>query len=235
MGNIPDAIYNVFKNIDFYEINYITAAIRLLGAMLFGAIIGFERTCKLRAAGFKTYSLVCVGSAAVMMTGMFIYQNYQISDPARLGAQVISGIGFLGAGTIMVTGFHSIKGLTTAAGLWVDACMGLVIGIGFYEAAIIMFVIILFVMIVGEKIQIKLHASSKRLRIYILLEKRDGLYKFLTFLNEHHINVVEFEIIDNIGDFTSFSFVLILNEKQKHSNLLEAIKSSNFVAYMDEA
>lgn len=68
MGNIPDAIYNVFKNIDFYEINYITAAIRLLGAMLFGAIIGFERTCKLRAAGFKTYSLVCVGSAAVMMT-----------------------------------------------------------------------------------------------------------------------------------------------------------------------
>lgn len=92
-------------------------------------MIGFEQTCKLRAAGFKTYSLVCVGSAAVMMMGMFVYQNYNISDPTRMGAQVISGIGFLGAGTIMVTGFHSIKGLTTAAGLWVDACMGLIIGV----------------------------------------------------------------------------------------------------------
>ena len=235
MKNIADILDKLFCNIDFYEINYITAAIRLIGAMIFGSIIGYERTCKLRAAGFKTYSLVCVGSAAVMMTGMFIYQNYQISDPARLGAQVISGIGFLGAGTIMVTGFHSIKGLTTAAGLWVVACMGLVIGIGFYEAAIIMFLIIQFVMIVGEKIQARLLANSKRLRIYILLEKKDGLYKFLIFLNEHRINILEFEIIDNIGDFTSFAFVLKLNEKQKHDNILETIKSSNFVAYVDEA
>ncbi len=228
-------INHFFQSIDFYEINFVTAAIRLFGAMIFGAIIGYERTSKLRAAGFKTYSLVCVGSAAVMMTGMFIYQNYQISDPARLGAQVISGIGFLGAGTIMVTGFHSIKGLTTAAGLWVDACMGLVIGIGFYEAAIIMFCIILFVMVVGEKLQEKLLANSKRLRIYILLEKKDGLYKFIAFLKEHNIGILEFEIIDNIGTFTSFSFVLKLTTKQKHYDVLELIKSSNYVAYVDEA
>ena len=235
MGNLINVINQFFKSIDFYEINFVTAAVRLLGAMIFGAIIGYERTCKLRAAGFKTYSLVCVGSAAVMMTGMFIYQNYQISDPARLGAQVISGIGFLGAGTIMVTGFHSIKGLTTAAGLWVDACMGLVIGIGFYEAAIIMFIIIISVMVVGEKIQEKLLANSKRLRIYILLEKKEGLYKFIAFLKEHNIGILEFEIVDNIGTFTSFTFVLKLNNKQKHFNILELIEASNYVAYVDEA
>lgn len=235
MGNILSVIDHLFEYIDFYEINFVTVTIRLLGAMIFGALIGFERTCKLRAAGFKTYSLVCVGSAAVMMTGMFIYQNYQISDPARLGAQVISGIGFLGAGTIMVTGFHSIKGLTTAAGLWVDACMGLVIGIGFYEAAIIMFAIILLVMVVGEKVQVKLLANSKRLRIYILLEKKDGLYKFIAFLKELDISILEFEIIDTIGTFTSFSFVLKLNSKQQHYNILEIIQSSNYVAYVDEA
>jgi (p)ppGpp synthase/HD superfamily hydrolase len=98
-----------------------------------------------------------------------------------------------------------------------------------------MFAIILMVMVIGEKVQEKLLANSKRLRIYILLEKKDGLYKFITFLNDRNISILEFEIIDNIGTFTSFSFVLKLTTKQKHNNILADIKSSNYVAYVDEA
>ncbi len=237
LGRITDVITmnNIISNLDLYEINFYSATVRLFVAMIFGAILGFERTRKLRAAGFKTYSLVCVGAAAVMISGMYIYQQYQTSDPTRMAAQVISGIGFLGAGTIMVTGFNSIKGLTTAAGLWVDACMGLVIGVGLYEVAFIVFIIILFVMIVGEKVQVKYLANSKRLRIYIMLDRDDGLYKFILFLKEHDIEILEFEIIKTIGTYTTISFVLKFPTKEKHSDMLEIIKSSNFVAYVDEA
>ncbi len=234
MKNIIELVCNTLKDLNLSDLNFYTTAIRLFMAMIIGATLGFERTRKLRAAGFKTYALVCVGSAAVMMTGMFVYQNYHISDPTRMAAQVISGIGFLGAGTIMVTGYHSIKGLTTAAGLWVAACMGLIIGVGYYEAAIIMFVFILFIMVIGEKVQNKYLANCKRLRIYILLDKEDGFYKFIIFLKEHDIDIMEFEIIETIGNYTSILFVLKFPSKEKHADILETIKTSNFVAYADE-
>ena len=233
MGSLMISMDNIFS-INLHEINFLVAAIRLLMAMFFGAVLGFERTCKLRAAGFKTYALVCVGSTAAMMMGMYIYQRYNISDPTRIAAQVVSGIGFLGAGTIMVTGFHSVKGLTTAAGLWCNACMGLVIGIGFYEVAFIMFFIILFIIVVGDKAQKRLMAKSKRIRIYVLLDRDDGFYKFIVFLKEHNIEIIEFEIIETIGSYTSISFVLKLPTKDKHSNVLDIITSSNYVAYVDE-
>ena len=234
MENTIETISDFIRYLDMAELNIFTTAIRLLMAMIFGATLGFERTRKLRAAGFKTYSLVCVGSAAAMMVGMFTYQNYNTSDPTRMAAQVISGIGFLGAGTIMVTGYHCIKGLTTAAGLWVNACMGLVIGIGYYEAAVIMLIIIMIIMVLGEKLQNKYLASSKRLRLYVLLDKDDGFYKFISFLKEHSVEILEFEIMETIGNYTSISFVLKSPTKEKHSVILDTIKSSNFVAYVDE-
>lgn len=79
--------------------------------------------------------LVCMGAAAVMLTGQYMFEEFQSGDPSRLGAQVISGIGFLGAGSIIISGKKRVKGLTTAAGLWVAGCIGLSIGIGFYWAA----------------------------------------------------------------------------------------------------
>ena len=126
-------------NIDYLrDLTTISVIIRLTMATLFGGIIGLERGMKNRAAGFKTHILVCIGSTLAMLTNQYIiaYMNSS-ADPSRLGAQVISGIGFLGAGTILVTGKQQIKGLTTAAGLWASACMGLAIGVGFYEGAII--------------------------------------------------------------------------------------------------
>ena len=122
------------------ENNHIQAILRIILASLFGALIGVEREHAKRPAGLRTHVLVCVGSCLVMLTSEFIYRNYHVFSPnmdvARLGAQVISGVGFLGAGTIIRNG-NTVKGLTTAASIWAVACVGIATGIGFYSGAII--------------------------------------------------------------------------------------------------
>jgi putative Mg2+ transporter-C (MgtC) family protein len=119
------------------EVTYLAIAIRILAAVIIGGFIGLERGLKNRPAGLRTYMLVCVGACIVMLTNQYMVQVYGTGDPVRMGAQVVSGIGFLGAGTIIVTRRNQIKGLTTAAGLWSAAGVGLALGIGFYEAALV--------------------------------------------------------------------------------------------------
>lgn len=111
---------------------------RLVFAAFCGGLIGLERGLKGRPAGVKTFSLVCIGATLSMVTNEYIsvYISGGSGDAARMAAQVISGIGFLGAGTIMVTGANQIRGLTTAAALWVTAALGITIGSGFYFGAI---------------------------------------------------------------------------------------------------
>lgn len=109
---------------------------RIILAIICGGLIGIERGRSNQPAGMRTYMLVCLGSTLVMLTSEYIYTNFHTGDPARLGAQVISGIGFLGAGSIIISGKTKVKGLTTAAGLWVSACIGIAIGIGFYSGGI---------------------------------------------------------------------------------------------------
>ena len=117
------------------EPNFLTLLIRTVLALLCSGMIGYDRDARGSAAGMRTHMLVCVGAMIAMCTGVFTSMYYD-ADAERIGAQVVSGISFLGAGTIMVTRGH-IKGLTTAAGLWASACIGLAIGTGFYEAAIL--------------------------------------------------------------------------------------------------
>ena len=130
MDAVKEFITNIY-NID--SVQYvIDAVIKMVLAVLFSGIIGFEREHSHRPAGFRTHILVAVGSTLVMMTSKFVFLEYQgvvTVDPTRLGAQVISGIGFLGAGTILREGF-SVKGLTTAASLWAVSCIGLAVGAG---------------------------------------------------------------------------------------------------------
>lgn len=132
-----------------------TIIIRLCLATVLGGIVGIERENKKRAAGFRTHILVSLGAALVMVTSEYIFLKYKgitNLDPARLGAQVISGIGFLGAGTIIRQG-GGVKGLTTAASLWAVSCIGLATGIGFYEAAVGAAVIVFITLIVLGKFE----------------------------------------------------------------------------------
>lgn len=137
----------------FRELNIASVLLRLVLAMAFGGMIGLERGRKHRAAGFRTYMLVCLGSALTSILSQYLFVQLgtvwvEIAvttgkqvDVSRLGAKVYSGIGFLAAGTIIVTGRQEVKGMTTAAGLWASACMGIAIGAGFYECVIIAFVL----------------------------------------------------------------------------------------------
>lgn len=136
-----DSVAEFFRSIyqsDTFQYS-LDAVIKLFLAIIFSGIIGFEREHSHRPAGLRTHILVAVGSALVMMTAKYVFNEYQgitSFDPTRLGAQVISGIGFLGAGTILREGF-SVKGLTTAASLWAVSCIGLAIGCGYYTGALI--------------------------------------------------------------------------------------------------
>lgn len=120
------------------QFNFLTVLLRLFLAFLFGGCVGMERERRGRTAGLRTHILVCLGACLTILCGVYIVEATGLdSDPLRIGAQVISGIGFLGAGTIMMTRQNHIKGLTTAAGLWTTAAIGLALGCGFYEGALV--------------------------------------------------------------------------------------------------
>lgn len=143
--------------------------LRLLLAGILGGLIGYEREYTNRPAGFRTHILVCVGSALVMITSEYIFNKYAglaNIDPARLGAQVISGIGFIGAGTIMRDGFN-VRGLTTAASLWAVSCVGIAAGTGFYGGAVAATVFIFSTLIVLKKAE-RRFSKKNRYRTFIV-------------------------------------------------------------------
>lgn len=162
--------------------------LRLLLAGLLGGLIGYEREHTNRPAGFRTHILVCVGSALVMVTSEFIFSRYSgVSniDPARLGAQVISGIGFLGAGTIIRDGFN-VRGLTTAASLWAVSCVGIAAGIGFYSGAVAATVLIFLTLITLKKAE-KLFSKKNRYRTFIVeTDNSPGLVGSISILMEQY-------------------------------------------------
>ena len=140
------------------EMTILSVGLRMVVAVLLGAVIGLERSAKNRPAGFRTHILVCLGAATAAMTGLFIVLKLgMLSDVSRISAQVISGLGFIVAGTIVVTKRMSIKGLTTAAGLWTTGIIGLAVGSGYYELALIAAVMVLLAETVffdvGQKIK----------------------------------------------------------------------------------
>lgn len=149
---------------------------KLTLACILGGLIGLERESLSRPAGFRTYTLVCVGSTLAMIVSLDMYYQYYHTvnaDPGRIAAQVISGIGFLGAGTIMREG-ATVHGLTTAAGLWVVACIGLAVGAGLYVPAIVTTVLILFILIYFIKFEQRFKGLREYKAIVMVVEDRPG-------------------------------------------------------------
>ncbi|HZK86569.1 MAG TPA: MgtC/SapB family protein [Syntrophomonas sp.] len=149
---------------------------KLTLACILGGIIGLERESLSRPAGFRTYTLVCVGSALAMVVSIDMFAQYYHHanvDPGRIAAQVISGIGFLGAGTIIKEG-ASIRGLTTAAGLWAVACIGLAVGSGMYTAAIVTTALILFVLVYFVRFEHRFTGMRLYKGIVMLVDDQPG-------------------------------------------------------------
>lgn len=149
-----------------------TVVLRLIIAFILGALVGYEREQASRPAGFRTHTLVCVGAALVILTSEYMLRSYRPDitfDPTRMGAQVISGIGFLGAGTIIRTG-ASVRGLTTAASLWAVACIGLAAGSGFYGGAVIATVLAVIILTGLKKFEKRLSEKRGNTNLQIVIK-----------------------------------------------------------------
>lgn len=174
------------------DINTATIFFRMVLAIICGGAIGIERSMKNRPAGFRTHVLIIIGATTASLTGHYIYLIMNLpTDMSRLGAQVITGLGFIGAGTIIVTGQRTVKGLTTAAGLWATGVVGLAIGAGFYEGAILGTLAILFTETVMSKVRIK---RVKPFRCVVNYTEKDTLDHVLRYCKDRGIAIKALQI-----------------------------------------
>lgn len=159
------------------------SAIRIVLAMIVGGLIGIERGKQGRAAGMRTHILVCLGSALTAMIGFYVNEVLGLTtDPMRISAQVISGIGFLGVGTILVKGRFQITGLTTAACVWATATIGLAIGVGYYEGAVLVFLATFLTVTVLHRLEYKLGKHQRRFGMYVEINSDTAIRKMITHL-----------------------------------------------------
>ena len=219
------------------EVTYLAVILRIFAAVLFGGIIGLERGMKNRPAGLRTYMLVCVGSCLIMMTNQYIYQTTGTGDPTRMSAQVISGIGFLGAGTIVVTQHNQIKGLTTAAGLWACAAAGLALGIGFYEAAVIAGVAIFVILTLLQHWDDRMHMKGRVFDIYFELSEGYPLGELIRAVRAMELEVfgIRMESDMALGDGAS-AFIATVKAKRRvaHAGILAELRKLPGIEYLEE-
>ena len=163
------------------------AGFRIMLAIIIGGIIGMERGRHGRAAGMRTHILVCIGATLASMTGMYAYNILDgTNDPLRLAAQVISGIGFLGVGTILIKGRFQITGLTTAAGIWCAAAIGIALGIGFYEGAIVTFLGSVIAVTVMHRFEYRVTRRHSRFGMYVEITSAEKVRPVIDYLNGHY-------------------------------------------------
>lgn len=222
------------------KIDFITVLVRILLSVLIGGFLGFERGVRSQAAGLRTHMLVCVGSSLIMMTNIYIADKYG-SDPTRLAAQVISGIGFLGAGTILVTERKQVKGLTTAAGLWAAAALGLAVGVGFYEGAIIGTMSILGVLTLFHPIKDLIRKVNLTVSYYIVLKSMESLNRLLVYCETHTIKIKQVETgLASYGNHSEADGDVIcylsikMRKPSMQLSILEELSSIPGVKYIEE-
>ena len=206
-------------------------------AIVLGGMIGMERGLKNRPAGLRTYMLVCLGACIVMLTNQYVYEAFGVGDPVRMGAQVVSGIGFLGAGTIIVTARNQIKGLTTAAGLWASACVGLALGIGLYAVSIMGSVAIFVILTLLHELDFRMRRSTKQVEVYVELKHNVAVGQFLDFVRDRQYEPSNLQILlENTSDngILAFSVTLKGQKNCNHDDIVTTVKTMPGIGYVEE-
>ena len=219
------------------EFTYLEAGLRILMAIVLGGMIGMERGLKNRPAGLRTYMLVCLGACIVMLTNQYVYEAFGVGDPVRMGAQVVSGIGFLGAGTIIVTARNQIKGLTTAAGLWASACVGLALGIGLYAVSIMGSVAIFVILTLLHELDFRMRRSTKQVEVYVELKHNVAVGQFLDFVRDRQYEPSNLQILlENTSDkgIMAFSVTLKGQKNCNHDDIVTTVKTMPGIGYVEE-
>lgn len=233
------------------ELNMAAILFRLLLAMFAGGILGLERARKRRPADSRTYMLVCTGAALAMLLGLYLY--YMVTgewagaanelgvktDISRFGAQVINGIGFLGAGTVLVNSKQQVKGVTTSAGLWASACMGLAIGAGFYECVILGVALMFLVMRLLPMLEDAIIEKAPYLNVYAEFDSWENLSTIIGCIKNQGEKVIDIDMDVEGSGFDkdinpSAVFYIQLTKKRPHSSVLIELACLDCVYTVDE-
>ena len=212
------SVFNSLRGLDFFSV-----LVRMVLACLCGAAVGLERSSKNRPAGFRTHILVCLGACAAALTGLYLYLGLKMSaDISRISGQVITGLGFIGAGTIIVTKKLTIKGLTTAAGLWTTGIIGLCIGSGYYELGIIGTALVLltetYFAVLSGKIQ-----KNPTYAVEFMYNDKDSLDEVLRFCKDNRLAIVNLQIQTLTDGDAKYAADVTLRGTYKCSELLKHV------------
>jgi len=237
-------------NIDYLrELNIYSMALRIFLAMLCGGIIGFEREKKRRPAGFRTYMLVSLGAALTVILGQYLHYMTSLewseicteigvrTDVLRFSAQVINGVGFLGAGTVLVTRRQEVKGLTTATALWASACMGIATGAGFYELTILCLLLMRFCMKFLPYLENAILARSRNFNVYVEMDSILSLGSLVARLKAENITIfnvdIEKEEHEHVSQINAL-FSLRLPKKRHHTEILALLSMVDGIISIEE-
>lgn len=231
------------------ELNIVTMMLRIVLAVLCGGLIGLERERKNRPAGFRTYMLTALGATLTVLLSLQLDQMLHgpwralaesvgaTQDVSRFGAEAAKGIGFLGAGTIIITARQQVKGLTTAAGLWASACLGLAIGAGFYACALISMLFMLVCMYALPPLERRMTRRARHMNISLEIESMEKLGTVVGHLRAQGVRIFDFEV-NRSGSAALPNFLCqfsaVLPDRRDHPELLAELSALDGVILIEE-
>ncbi len=220
------------------DVTGLSVVVRLTLAVICGGVIGIERSQKRRPAGFRTHILICLGAAMTTLTSQYLFLVMHLfTDMGRLGAQVIAGIGFIGAGSIIVTGRRRVKGLTTAAGLWTAAIIGLCCGAGYYEGAVLATVLIMIAELLFSKLEYRIMGSSQDVHLLIQYENGASLNETIRHVHEQDAKILDLDIRQEVSDekvHAAAAMALQLPRKLRLTDLIQELQAIKGIYAVEE-
>ena len=232
--NYNDTLDNLFAILRSMEVTPYTATLKMLFSFVLGAIIGFERQFRRHDAGMRTFTLICMGSTAAMLLSVWIpqsYPNFLNGDPGRIAAQVLTGIGFLGAGAI-IQSHGSVHGLTTAACIWVVAVIGLTVGAGMYITALITTLLTLFVLVSLERLERRMWLDGVNKILSITCDTATpDLRMIRSIIENRNIFIVSLSYEQNYEkNIAIITFKVNVKAKSSYTELFNQIRSLGYIS-----
>lgn len=213
--------------------NQLSIVVRLMLAALLGGIIGIERESKRHSAGFRTFTLVCIGAALGTIVNLYLYEITGNTDTARISAGVVSGVGFLGVGTIIVTSRNQVRGLTTAATLWATAALGIALGSGMIFISVIAFVLIMLTIGLLSRLSRYIGKHNRVIDLYVEIEKSYDEKLLIDFLRSQSFRVISMEKHKKKNDL-SMTLEIDMGKKQNHECIVNDVSSLDGILYAEE-
>mgnify|MGYP000675893301 CR=1 FL=1 len=222
----------VFTELEFF--------FRILIAGICGGLIGYERNNRLKEAGIRTHLIVALAAALIMVVSKYGFSDVTTLkgvalDPSRIAAQIVTGVGFLGAGTILVTKSHEIKGLTTAAGLWAVSIIGTAIGAGFYTGGTVCYAFILLAMNVLRLVDVRIQSRQKTATVYFELRSKLSIGQLVRLAREKDCTLSELELYADSGygdNLVCGTFTLWAEGRTSLDDILRELSAVEGVIYL---